>query len=182
MYGEFAMKFTNVDQSSSAILSECGTYRYLLSRAWKYPAEDQPYVLFILLNPSTADHLQNDPTVRRCIGFAKEWGYNRVVIGNLYAYRSTDPKQLNTHLNPVGPKNIHHLKTVILKANKVVLGWGSNAELPNSENYIIQEVLQLIQKPYCLGVTKSGQPRHPLYLKYKTKLIEYSTAKPQLER
>lgn len=90
----------------SAIISECGKYRYSLSRIWD---ENKANVLFIMLNPSTADGDVDDPTIRRCIGFAKSWGYGGIYVGNLFAYRATDPKELLKVENPIGFENIHHL-------------------------------------------------------------------------
>ena len=125
-------------------------------------------VVFIGLNPSTADATQDDPTIRRCIGFAKAWGYDSLCMVNLFAYRATDPKDMQRATDPIGAENDHHLKLVIDQADLVVAAWGGDGGfLGRSE-----EIKLLFSKEiYCLGKTKYGQPRHPLYIP-KTKELE----------
>ncbi len=108
---------------SFACFSSCNNYRYLLGRIWE---PKKPLYLFVCLNPSTADALKNDPTVRRCINFAKSWGGGSMLIGNLYAYRSTDPTQLQRIVEPVGLFNDEVLRTVCCVADKVCLWLGSD--------------------------------------------------------
>lgn len=149
---------------SSAWFSGCGTYRYRLGRRWGL-AVDTP-VTFVMLNPSTADAREDDPTIRRCIGFARSWGFGRLVVVNLYALRSTDPRGLWRHADPVGPDNDEHLADAAFVAASqdapLVAAWGANAR-PDR----VAEVLALphMDRLTALGTTKSGAPRHPLYLR-----------------
>ena len=110
----------------SALISECGNYRYSLSRIWD---ESLPKLLFIMLNPSTADADNDDPTIRRCIGFAKGWGYGGIVVGNLYAYRSTNPMKLifeaSIGTDIVGPDNDRYLQEMSAQCSEIVFAWGS---------------------------------------------------------
>lgn len=141
-----------------AIISECGNYRYQLWRIWN---NTKPNVLFIMLNPSTADTINNDPTIRRCIGFAKTWGFGGLYVGNLFAYRSTDHNRLKWVDNPVGVDNILHINEMASKSVKIVLAWGGNG--PATEIKSLYGVMN--RSFHCMGITKSGEPKHPLYLK-----------------
>lgn len=145
-----------------AILSPDRLYRYWLSRRWGRG----PLATFIMLNPSVADATQDDPTIRRCIGFAKTWGLAGIAVVNLYALRSTQPAALWLAEDPVGPDNDVHLESAAAMAyahqSPIVAAWGANAR-PNR----VAEVLALagMDRLTALGVTKAGQPRHPLYLR-----------------
>lgn len=145
------------EEHRRAVISECGLYRYRLDRVWN---DALPTAAFIMLNPSTADGLTDDPTIRRCRTFAKAWGCGSLTVVNLYAWRATDPRQLWTAGNPVGPGNNRHL-TEAAEYAPLVAAWGANAR-PGR----IAEVLALpgMQAMTALALTKSGQPRHPLYL------------------
>jgi len=137
----------------SATAEMRGEYRYTLTRVWD-PA--LPTVTFVLLNPSTADAVQLDPTLRRCIGFAKREGYGGMVILNLYAFRTKDPKVMMAAADPVGPDNDRVLAGV---TGTVVAGWGMNADPAR-----VAQAVALLPRLHALGVTKDGQPRHPLYV------------------
>ena len=102
---------------SDAIFSKDRIYRYALYRIWN---KHLPKVLFIGLNPSTADETKNDPTIRRCIGYAKKWNYGGFIMGNIFAYRSTNPKKLNLINNPIGPKNNYWLKKLHREADLTI--------------------------------------------------------------
>lgn len=146
------------DSRSSAILSEDRKYRYLLSRQW---ADKGHTVGFICLNPSTADAETDDATVRKCIRFAKSWGGHRLLIGNLFAYRSTDPKGLKETDDPVGPENDAWLARIHKEADVLIAAWGVHGILNGRD----QKVLGLFDSPLrALRLTKSGAPSHPLYL------------------
>jgi hypothetical protein len=136
-------------------MSEDNKYRYQLSRIWD---KTKPTILFIMLNPSTADEIKDDPTIRRVINFSKSWKYGSVLIGNLYAYRSTDPKVLKTVENPIGENNISHISQLIKISDKVVYAWGNNQQEP-------EWLTKLVEEPYCIDISKKGIPKHPLYLK-----------------
>jgi len=138
-----------------AILSEDHKYRYQLSRIWD---EELPSILFIMLNPSIADAKDDDPTIRRVVNFAKSWGYGGVYVGNLYAFRSTDPKGLRDIEDPVGEDNITHVQSLLPLVNKVIYAWGHNEKEPTW-------LREMVEKPYCIDVSKKGIPKHPLYLK-----------------
>lgn len=147
------------ETTSSAIISACGAYRYRLERQWN------PRLLkvaFVMLNPSTADASQDDPTIRRCIGFAKAWGFGGLVVGNLFALRSTDPKALYSHPEPIGPENDDHLRRIANEADPVVCAWGTHGTLHDRG----REVAELLdgRNLAALKVTAAGHPGHPLYI------------------
>lgn len=153
---------------SSAVISECGTYRYRLTRQW---TPTLPALGWVMLNPSTADNTVNDPTIRRCIAFAKAWGYGGIAVRNLYALRATSPKELATHPDPVGPGNDVALKHVAVTEPVTVLAWGANAPADRAE--MVTALLKMQSGVYgtslaVLGWTKSGAPRHPLYVRADT--------------
>ena len=142
-----------------AQLSNCGKYRYALWRTWK----EDSHVMFIGLNPSTADKTKDDPTIRRCIGYAKAWGFGGIYMLNLFAFRATNPKELFKADNPIGNENNDYLKMYHSKEGLNIACWGSWGVYLNRG----QEVIRLLGKENlsCMGVTKTGQPKHPLYLK-----------------
>lgn len=147
-----------------AILSECEGYRYRLWRIWD---EAKPKVMFIMLNPSTADGEQDDPTIRRCIGFAKSWGYGGLYVCNLFAYRATSPKELLKVDNPFGDANIWHTRDLVGKVDKVICAWGNRPILKKILKG--QSEIELVRfaagKLYAIDLAKDGTPKHPLYLK-----------------
>lgn len=142
--------------NNSATFSSCRKYRYDLWRRWK----DGPYVMFIGLNPSTADETNDDPTVRRCIGYAQAWGYSALCMTNIFAWRNTDPAKMKATAEPVGPENDAHLARLASAAGLVVAAWGTHgAHLGRGE-----AVRKLIKNLHCLKLTADGSPSHPLYL------------------
>lgn len=156
-----------------AILSEDGLYRYGLTRAWhRAPA----LVTFVMLNPSTADAAEDDPTIGRCIGFARTWGFGGISVVNLYALRSTDPKGLWAAADPVGPENDRHLSVAAALASTseapVVAAWGANAR-PDRVSHVAALFKRLGTPLHALGTTKAGQPRHPLYLRADSPLTPW---------
>ncbi|MCO4470957.1 MULTISPECIES: DUF1643 domain-containing protein [Streptococcus] len=142
-----------------AILSEDRKYRYILSRIWD---EAKPTVLFIGLNPSTADETTDDPTIRRCINFAKSWGYGGILVANLFAFRSTNPQRLYTEQDPVGSANDFYIKEYSDKSKLTIACWGNHGNFINRS----EEVCKLVNSLYCLDINKSGEPKHPLYVKH----------------
>jgi hypothetical protein len=147
----------------SATADMRGEYRYSLNRVWDLAL---PMITFVLLNPSTADAVQLDPTLRRCVGFAKREGYGGMVILNLYAFRTKDPKVVLAAVDPVGPDNDRVLADV---TGTVVAGWGTNADPAR-----VTQALALLPRLHALGVTKDGHPRHPLYVRADAPLIEWT--------
>ena len=144
----------------TACIDETGDYRYKLSRIWN---SDEPMVMFIMLNPSTADANVDDPTIRRCIGFAKSWGYGGLWVGNLFALRSPDPEDLLLADEPVGSQNNAALNSMADRSDLVVAAWSAFAAKFPAREAQVREMFG--PRLYCLATTKGGHPRHPLYLK-----------------
>ena len=120
-------------------------------------------MVFVMLNPSTADAVHDDATIRRCIAFVKNFGCNKLIVANLYALRSRDPNRLRTHPDPVGPGNDNVLASLASSYTDIVCAWG--AEAPHSRVAEFRELMDAEgAKLWCLGQTKHGAPRHPLYL------------------
>jgi len=151
---------------NNAIFSECRTYRYALWRWWD---KSKASALFIGLNPSTADETKDDPTIRRCIRFAKDWGYGGLCMANLFAFRATSPKDMKACKHPVGQDNDKWLKRLSKQSGVVVYAWGTHGE----HLYRGTIVSLTIKGGMCLGKTKNGHPRHPLYVRADTKLEVY---------
>lgn len=154
---------------SGATFSPCGNYRYDLWRRWDMFNNSR--VVFIGLNPSTADARQDDPTIRRCIGFAKRFGYGGLVMLNLFAFRATFPADMMKVPDPTGGR-LHdfHLIRYAEEKHAVIAAWGSHGGYLNRD----RDVLKIFPEVYCLGTTKDGFPKHPLYLRGDSELIEYS--------
>lgn len=144
-----------------ASISHCKRYRFGLMRAWVPDA--QRYVMFVGLNPSTADGMSDDPTMRRCIRFAKDWGYEGLWMGNLFAYRATNPADLPADLAlAVGPEQTDNwLRWMRSKSELCIAAWGAH---PMAERRA-GPVRELLGAVSALGLTKDGHPRHPLYLR-----------------
>lgn len=166
----------------SAHISECGRYRWSLRRSWQIwenglHVRGKGVCCFVMLNPSTADALQNDPTISRCIGFARLWGYDTLSVRNLFAYRATDPKALLTAENPTGGHFGDAELLCAATANLLVVAWGASVPFGRES-----EALSLFAKHapgktlYCLGTTQRGHPRHPLYVKADTQPIVFRAA------
>lgn len=162
-----------------ATISKCGTYRYLLTRRWAREPIATSMITWIMLNPSTADENEDDPTIRRCIQFSKNWNFGGMYIVNLFAYRSTDPAKLKSSAiirgqDVIGPENNNFIGSYALHASRVVCGWGNHGNLL----YRGQSVLSLLAAkgvhPLCLQANRNGTPKHPLYISYKTKLKHFT--------
>lgn len=155
-----------------AEISLCGNYRYSLERIWD---AYQGTIKWILLNPSTADAYQDDATIRRLISFTKTFGFNGMYVYNLFAYRSKNPKELLKVKNPIGDKNNSKFRYLNKNGNHcdsiIIIAWGNHGKIFNRDKKVLQMLKD--QKLYCLGITKQGQPKHPLYLSKNTKLIEF---------
>lgn len=143
-----------------ATFDSTGKYRYRLWREWD---ADAPPIAFVMLNPSTADADSNDPTIRRCVGLARSWGYGAIEVVNLFAYRATDPKALRQVTDPIGEENDRHLIAAARRSQTLILAWGNWGTLHQRD----RTVWQLLSpcQAYCLGINRSGQPRHPLYVR-----------------
>lgn len=145
------------DDRSGAVLSDDREYRYRLRRTWD---TEKPTLAWIMLNPSTADETEDDPTIRRCLGFAESWGFGSLVVGNLFALRATDPDHLREHPAPVGPENDRHLREICDAAEQVVAAWGTNGAYRGRG---VEVVGMLDADLFALDTTKDGHPVHPLY-------------------
>jgi hypothetical protein len=156
-----------------AIFSNDRLYRYRLWRIWN---PERKRIAFIMLNPSTTEEHPdtNDPTVRRCISFAEAWGYGSLEIGNLYGFRSTNPDALldmgRTAIGPDNDENIDHMNGV---ASMTVAAWGEHPAARQRQPKI-RHLLEKRHPIYCLGLTKDGYPRHPLYLESTTRPVEWT--------
>lgn len=154
-----------------AIIDETGKYRYQLWRIWD---ETKPLVVFIMLNPSTADANEDDPTIRRCMNYARSWGYGGIKVVNLFAYRATDPKELSKVVDPVGPDNHLHVISALNESNGIVIAaWGAKASKIKT-SYKILDILKFHSNICCLERTKDGFPKHPLYLKADLKPVKWA--------
>lgn len=161
----------------SATLSDGGLYRYRLYRGVSLLGSPRP-ILFIGVNPSTADAEQDDATIRKMIGFTAAWGYSSFLVGNVFAYRATDVRELATVPDPSGgTENINHLRAMIDECEFVVPCWGNESKVPrrlHAHFHIVRMMLRLYQKPvYTFGLTQSGDPKHPLMLPYTTELVRW---------
>ena len=160
----------------TATISPCGQYRYTLTRPAKQLNPTGVSAVFCMLNPSTADATEDDPTIRRCRGFSERWDCNGIVVVNLYALRSTDPKGLWRHPDPIGPENRFWLDRIAREFGDVVCAWGANARPEH-----VEEAVALFRiaraRLWCLGTTRSGAPRHPLYVRGDQPLVRWSPLK-----
>lgn len=154
------------------VFSPCQRYRYTLRRRWDWLSADD-YALFICLNPSTADDTKDDPTIRRCIGFAKRWGMGGMAIANLFAYRSTNPNALydlgsdeSNGTGPVGIDNNFHIQQLAINAKVVVAAWGRHGKLLRRGDAVRAMLANHSIALVCLAVNKDGSPKHPLYVPY----------------
>ncbi len=152
----------------SAGLSRCKGYRYWLKRRW----DDGPEIVFVGLNPSTADAKTDDPTLRRIMGFCSDWGFSAVTVINLFAWRSRHPRELSTVQDPVGPRNNYWIKKLCQGTEPVVAAWGNGGSLHGRDQYALTRMTEL----YCLGVTQQGRPRHPLYAPATCHLVKVDKA------
>lgn len=152
-----------------AVIDSTGMYRYSLWRSWC--AGDT--VGFIMLNPSTADHRQNDPTIRRCISFAQAWGYGSLEVVNLFAYRTAYPRLLKQAADPNGVENDRCLLAAAQRAETVILAWGNWGELYGRDRAVLEILTPYQSKLYCLGRNQSGQPRHLLYIQRSARPTPY---------
>lgn len=166
-----------------AWFSDCGTYRYVLLRLVDLGLDDldgkqDRSVNFVMLNPSTADDVADDPTVRRCIGYARRWGYGELLVTNLFAFRATDPKAMKAADDPVGPENDEYIRKIAGAVDLVVLAWGSHGDYRRRDEQVRRIVAGVGKEPHCLTVTATGQPGHPLYLGRDLRPIRYG--RPEL--
>jgi hypothetical protein len=157
--------------TTGATFSPCRTYRYALWRAWDFR---KPTLIVIGLNPSTADERQDDPTIRRCVNFAKRIGCGRCVMLNLFGLRATDPKVMKAHPEPVGPENDAAIAAwAALGSARIVAAWGVHGAWRNRDTQVCCLLKSLDAHLECFGTTKYGYPRHPLYVPNGAQLARY---------
>ena len=151
---------------NAAIYSACEGYRYLLTRQW---APKKSSLVMLMLNPSTATELRNDPTISRCERRAHMWGYGGLAILNIFAYRATEPKDMKAQSDPNGSYNDHYIKETLqsAKSEDIVCGWGTHGAHNNREAEIFEIFKTLGHTPRALKWTNNGHPQHPLYIGYK---------------
>lgn len=159
------MMLPGFDAFSGATFSPCRRYRFTLWRTWEPKFEP---VAFIGLNPSTADEDVDDPTIRRCVDFAKRWGGGGLVMLNLFGWRSTDPKGLHTAVDPIGDGNDDAIRRTVRSARLVVAAWGFHGSLDARDVAVRELVKGEGVRLWRLGTTKDGHPRHPLYMPAET--------------
>lgn len=164
----------SVNRVSGAVISACQQFRYYLWRHWDV---ERPVLCFIMLNPSKADAVEDDPTIRKCIGFAKRYGYGGIDVLNLFAYRSTDPIAMRNAGYLVGPDNDHYINTIadVAASNKgaVVCAWGKNASGHPRTVEVCGMLDDLGIKAHYLRLNGDGSPAHPLMLPYSCRLTEW---------
>lgn len=159
--------------SPYAVISECGDYRYAL---WRELKGSESPVLFIMLNPSTADAAENDPTIKRCIDFSDRWNACALHVVNLFAFRSTEPQAMKALplADAIGAGNDDYITNRVKRCTRIVAAWGNHGQ--HGERYIW--ALRNIPNMLCLGLTKQGQPKHPLYVNGDTPLEPFQPFQP----
>ena len=173
---------TKGDAPSTAVYSDCESYRYSLTRMWVDQADK---VLFVMLNPSTATEVQNDPTVERCERRARTLGFGGFRVTNIFAWRDTDPRKMKDATDPIGPHNDAILVESAAWADTIIAAWGTHgAHLGRGAQVAL--LLEKTQQPlFHLGLSKQGYPKHPLYLAYAQqpeRWHDVSQSKPALTK
>jgi hypothetical protein len=153
-----------------ASISDCERYRYALGRVWN---EALPVLVFVMLNPSTADALKPDHTITKCVGFAQRWGFGGILVLNLWALRSRHPGDLCRAADPVGPENDEYLRYFARAArdtdSDVIVAWGLNAALTPRRAEVVELLIREGIELWAIAETKDGEPAHPLMLSYASK-------------
>ncbi len=159
------------DVKKHATISDCGKFRYRLWRKWGCGSP----LLFIMLNPSTADADVDDPTIRRCLRFAMDQDFGALEVVNLFAYRATDPKELRRAGYPIGPENDQHIADAVRDSAAVCLAWGSNAAGLERPQIVLQQLraMGVSRRLMCLRLTRGGYPQHPLMLPSSCRLMPF---------
>jgi hypothetical protein len=153
--------------SRGADLSPCQSYRYQLTRA--LPAGEGVCV-FVMLNPSTADGLQDDATIRRCLGFTHAWGFRELRVVNLFAWRATLPRDMLKQVDPVGPDGDGWILRATADAARIIAAWGAHSSptVRRRADHVRALMLQHGRAVHHLGLSKAGHPKHPLFLENST--------------
>lgn len=171
------------DPGATATFSPDGRYRYTLTREWN---RSLPRILWIMLNPSTATEFVLDPTIKRCVSFSGRWGYGSLDVVNLFALRATDPAELRTVEDPVGPGNDEAIRGALGRAAFVVAAWGTKGAYADRNKAVVRLLLHKSASGprgleavglHCLSVTADGHPEHPLYVPGATSPVAYDARK-----
>ncbi len=165
-----------------AVMSDCGLYRYTLERRW-VPLERRPddgairngkMILWVLLNPSTADAETDDPTNTRALDFSMAWGFGACVFVNLFAWRATDPKEMLAAADPIGPDNDEHIRDQLGKADHVMVAWGVPGKHRGRDDDVLDIMASVWQRrPSCFGCNLNDTPKHPLFLPKKAQTLAW---------
>ena len=167
---------TKGDAPSTAVCSGCEQYRYSLTRVWDSAA---PRVMFVMLNPSTATEVQNDPTVERCERRARVLGFGGFRVTNIFAFRATDPRDMRAATDPIGPDNDATLAAGAAWADRIIAAWGVHGA-HRGRGPAVAETLARTGRPlFHLGLSKAGHPKHPLYLPYSQQPVAWDAASPR---
>lgn len=164
---------TDLFMERNAQLSACGRYRFSLCRRWDW---QRGQCLYVMLNPSTADAFEDDATIRSCIRLAKSYGLGAIEVVNLFAWRATDPKNLPAKpSDAIGPGNHTAIETALERSEKVICAWGAHPYAARSAPAVLDLIGLYKPVAYCLGKTKAGAPKHPLYIKTGTPLEVFAS-------
>ena len=150
---------------SEATFSDCMNYRYQLLRVWD---ESLPKIMWLMLNPSTADETKNDPTLQRCENRSRDYGFGGFYVCNIFAYRATDPRDMKAQGNPIGFDNLTYILSTAAQSQKIVCGWGSHGT-HKQQGFRVMASVRQCHDLYALRLTAKGEPSHPLYLPYDSK-------------
>lgn len=160
---------------SAAVISPDDVYRYELVRIWD---ASLPLLSVVMVNPSTADHTKNDPTIVKVMEFARRLGYGGIIVVNLFAFRATDVNELRAALDPVGPLNRVYIECAMLRTRTTLVAWGASGKLPRQlrdQWRTVIRIASLMNRPlYCLTTCNDGHPKHPVMIGYDTPFIEWS--------
>ena len=171
--GTVAARQSRLEVLGAARFDRSGRYRYVLSRQWD---ARRPRVAFVMLNPNRADARRDDPTIRRCVRFAHDWGYGALDVVNLFALRTPEPALLKLAHDPVGPRNNRVLVRVCADAALTVAAWGMHGARQGRAAAVLALLRRRGVTLSCLGTTRTGHPRHPLYLPAATALQPFAGA------
>ena len=157
------------DMFRAAHISPCGRYRWSLPRIWD---SQKPMLGFVMLNPSTADGLEDDPTIRRCIGQAQRRGFGGIIVTNLFAFRATSPDDMKAEDQPVGVWGTEAIISKASESETIIAGWGTHGTHRGRDEEVKALIVELGRPLYAVRLTKDGHPGHPLYIPYDTELVE----------
>lgn len=156
-------KHVKADAKSEAVYSDCEAYRYSLTRVWN---DALPRVMFVMLNPSKATEVQNDPTVERCERRARHLGYGGFRVTNIFGFRATDPRDMRAQADPIGPDNDAVLTAGTRWADHIIAAWGTHGAHLDRGAIVAKNLFARKTPLFHLGLSKAGHPKHPLYLPY----------------